>query len=127
MIKYHKRFSKEFKEEPVRLLLTGGKTAGGLGRELGVSGSSLTQWKKEVLQNGDHPEMVKPKSRRVNYAVLEQENLRLKQELPPVICRWAHLGAVPHGERCGSSVSLRRANGRRPIGSGIFVRTFKRP
>ena len=43
MSKYHKRFSKEFKEEAVRLLLTCGKTAEGLGRELGVTGTSLTQ------------------------------------------------------------------------------------
>jgi len=32
---YHKRFSKECKEEAVRLLLTSGKTAEDLGRELG--------------------------------------------------------------------------------------------
>ncbi len=84
MSKYHKRFSKEFKEEAVRLLLTSGKTAEGLGRELGVTGTSLAQWKKEALQNGDHPEAAKPKGLRVNYAILEQENLRLKQELATV-------------------------------------------
>jgi len=32
-----KRYSKEFKQEAVRLLLTSGKTAAELGRELGVS------------------------------------------------------------------------------------------
>jgi len=33
MSKYHKRFSKEFKEEAVCLLQTSGKTAEGLGHE----------------------------------------------------------------------------------------------
>ena len=84
MSKYHKRFSREFKEEAVRLLLTSGKTAEGLGRELGVTGASLIQWKKEALRNGDHPETAKPQGLRVNYAILEQENLRLKQELATV-------------------------------------------
>ncbi len=40
MSKYHIQFSKEFKAEAVRLLLTSGKTAEGLGRELGVTGTT---------------------------------------------------------------------------------------
>ena len=35
-----KRYTQEFKQEAVRLLLTGNKTAAQLGRELGVSGVS---------------------------------------------------------------------------------------
>lgn len=36
------------------------------------------------MRNGDHPEQAKPKGLRIHYAVLEQENLRLKQELERV-------------------------------------------
>ena len=41
MSNYAKRYSKEFKEEAVRLLMAGEKNAAQLGRELGVSGMSL--------------------------------------------------------------------------------------
>ena len=55
MSKYGNRYSKEFKEEAVRLLLTSGKTAEQLGRELGVTGQSLANWREEAIRNGDHP------------------------------------------------------------------------
>lgn len=77
----NKRYTREFKEEAVRLLLTGTKPAGQLARELGISDVSLYLWKKEALRNGDHPEQAKPKGLRIQYSVLQQENLRLKNEL----------------------------------------------
>jgi transposase len=81
MSKYSNRYSKEFKEEAVRLLLTGGKTAEQLGHELGVTGQSLANWREEAIRNGDHPEQAKLDSVRVHYSVLKLENERLKQEL----------------------------------------------
>lgn len=84
MTKRNKRYTQQFKEEAVRLLLTADKSAAQLGRELGVTGVSLGQWKREALRNGDHPEQAKPKGLRVHYSVLEQENLRLKGELERV-------------------------------------------
>lgn len=75
-----KRYTREFKQEAVRLLLTSEKPIQTVARELGVSDVSLGKWKKEALENGDHPEQAKPKGIRVHYAVLEQENLRLKKE-----------------------------------------------
>jgi transposase len=81
MNKFGNRYSKEFREEAVRLLLTSGKTAQQLGKELGMSGMSLGRWRDEALANGDHPEQAKPGGVRVNYAVLKLENQRLKQEL----------------------------------------------
>jgi len=80
MKNYGKRYTKEFKEEAVRLLLTSGKPTDRLARELGVSGVALAMWKREALRNGDYPEQIKRKGIRVNYAVLEQENLRLQKE-----------------------------------------------
>ena len=80
MNKYHKQYSQEFKEEAVRLLVTGNKSAEALGRELGVSGTALREWKQEALQNGGQPEAAKPDGLRINPALLEEENRRLKAE-----------------------------------------------
>ena len=79
--KHGNRYSQEFKQEAVRLLLTSGKTAKQLGQELGVSGMSLANWREEANRNGDHPEQAKLDSVRVHYSVLKLENQRLKQEL----------------------------------------------
>jgi len=84
MSKYGNRYSKEFKQEAVRLLLTGAKSAQQLGRELGVSGMSLANWREEAIRNGDHPEQAKLNGVRVHYSVLKLENERLKKELEVV-------------------------------------------
>jgi transposase len=39
-----KRFTKEFEEEAVRLLRTSGRTKREIGKDLGVSLSTLTRW-----------------------------------------------------------------------------------
>jgi hypothetical protein len=66
----------------VRLLLTSGKSVKVLARELGTSHVSLLNWKAEALHNGDFPQGAKPEGVRGNYAVLEQENIRLKISSP---------------------------------------------
>ena len=81
MSKYGNRYSKAFKEEAVRLLATSGKTAKELGRELGVSGMSLANWREEAIRNGDHPEQARLDGVRLHYSVLKLENARLKKEL----------------------------------------------
>ena len=81
MSKYGNRYSKEFKEEAVRLLATSGKTAQQLGRELGVTGMSLGRWRDQAIHNGDHPEQAKPEGVRLNYSTLRLENQRLRKEL----------------------------------------------
>lgn len=81
MSKYGNRYSQEFKQEAVRLLLTSGKTAKQLGQELGVTGVSLANWREEAIRNGDHPEQAQLDSVRVHYSVLKLENERLKKEL----------------------------------------------
>ena len=48
-----KRYSREFKQEAVRLLMTSGKTATQLGRDLGVSKMSLGTWREQAIGNGD--------------------------------------------------------------------------
>jgi transposase len=84
MSNYAKRYSKEFKQEAVRLLMTSGKPAHQLGKELGVTGMSLANWREEAIRNGDHPEEAKPDGLRIHYSVLKLENARLKKELETV-------------------------------------------
>lgn len=84
MSNYANRYSKEFKEEAVRLLLTSGKTAAQLGRELGVTKMSLANWRDQAIRNGDHPEQAKLEGVRIHYSVLKLENARLKKELETV-------------------------------------------
>src|SRR5215471_3169374 len=84
MSNYANRYSKEFKEEAVRLLMTSAKTAAQLARELGVSKMSLGNWREQAIRNGDHPEQAKPDGVRIHYSVLKLENARLKKELETV-------------------------------------------
>lgn len=82
--KYRKRYTREFKEEAVRLLLTTDKSVKELARELGTSHVSLLNWKEEALHQGGDLQKAKGQDNpgvRVNYAVLEQENIRLKKEV----------------------------------------------
>src|ERR1041385_3670743 len=81
MSKFGNRYSQAFKAEAVRLLLTSGKTARQLGRELGVTSMSLASWREEAIRNGDHPEQARLDGVRVHYAVLKLENDRLRKEL----------------------------------------------
>jgi transposase len=81
MSNYANRYRREFKEEAVRLLLTSGKTAQELGRELGVTGRSLANWKKQALEWGDYAELTRPPAVAIHPSVLELENQRLKKEL----------------------------------------------
>jgi transposase len=76
-----KRYTREFKQEAVRLLVTSDKPVYVLAEELGVSDTSLITWKREALRNGDHPEKAKPNAIQISRAVLEQENIRLKKEI----------------------------------------------
>jgi len=76
-----RRYSKTFKEEAVRLFLTGGKNAKQLAHELGTTSTSLAAWAEAAIRNGDHPGQVKPDGLHVHYSVLKLENARLKQEL----------------------------------------------
>ena len=72
------RYDVEFKQEAVRLLLTSGKTASQLARELGVSSWSLGRWKQEYLKTSGELE-VEGQTR--SAVEVEQENRQLRREL----------------------------------------------
>lgn len=53
MAKVQKTYTRELKEEAVRLAQTSGKPLAQVARELGISDSSIHQWRKELAQHGE--------------------------------------------------------------------------
>jgi transposase-like protein len=94
---YQKRYTREFKEEAVRLLLTTDKSVKELARELGTSHVSLLNWKEEALHRGGLVKDGKGQAGgvRVHYAVLEQEKRRHMER--------RRLRTVPPDELCEPS------------------------
>jgi transposase-like protein len=66
MAKVQKTYTREFKEEAVRLAQTSGKPITQVARELGISDTSIHQWRKELAQHGKEafPESRAPDSAR---------------------------------------------------------------
>jgi transposase len=52
MAKVQKTYTREFKEEAVRLAQTSGKPITQVTRELSIPDTSIHQWRKEVAQQG---------------------------------------------------------------------------
>ena len=80
------RYDAEFKQEAARLLLllTSGKTASQLTRELGVSSWSLGRWKQDYLQASGEIEIEGQMRSAVD---IEQENRQLRRELEAMRCQ----------------------------------------
>ena len=79
MGKIQKVYTKDFKEEAVRLAQTSGKPIAQIARELGISDSALHGWRKELAEHGT--EAFPGKGHQTE---LEEENRRLKRELERV-------------------------------------------
>jgi len=75
MGKIQKVYSKEFKEEAIRLAQTSGKPIAQIARELGISDSAMHGWRREVSEHG--PEAFPGKGHQTQ---IEEENRRLKRE-----------------------------------------------
>jgi transposase len=76
MHKVQKTYTAEFKREAVRLAQTSGKPIAQVARELGISDTSIHQWRKELTEHG--PEAFPGSG---HQTALEEENRRLKREL----------------------------------------------
>jgi transposase len=50
--KIQKVYTKEFKEEAVKLAQNSGKSTAQIARELGVSDSAIYQWQKQFVEKG---------------------------------------------------------------------------
>ena len=79
MAKVQKVYTREFKEEAVRLAQMSGKSIVQVARELGISDTSIHQWRKELAQRD---KQAFPGSG--HQTPLEEENRRLKRELDRV-------------------------------------------
>jgi transposase len=82
MAKVQKTYTKEFKEEAVRLFETSGKSAAQLASDLGVTDSSLYHWRKQLRQQGEqafpgHGQQTAPEE---ELRRLRRENEILRQE-----------------------------------------------
>jgi transposase len=69
-------FTKEFKENAVRLLVDGNERLSALSKRLGVSESVLGRWKREAKQSG--PDAFPGKG---HQTALDEENRRLRKEV----------------------------------------------
>jgi transposase len=79
MQKVQKTYTPEFKREAVQLAQTSGKPIAQVARSLGISDTSIHQWRKELAEHGHE---AFPGSG--HQTVLEEENRRLKRELERV-------------------------------------------
>lgn len=79
MHKVQKTYTPEFKWEAVRLAQTSGKPIAQVVRELGISDTSIHQWRKGLAERGSE---AFPGSG--HQTALEEENRRLKRELERV-------------------------------------------
>lgn len=79
MQKVQKTYTPEFKREAVRLAQTSGKPLAQVARELGISDTSIHQWRKELSEHGSE---AFPGSG--HQTVQEEEIRRLKRELDRV-------------------------------------------
>ena len=76
MQKVQKTYTPEFKREAVRLAQTSGKPIAQVARELGISDTSIHQWRKELTE---HSSQAFPGSG--HQTAQEEEVRRLKREL----------------------------------------------
>ncbi len=76
MQKVQRTYTLEFKREAVWLAQSSGKSIAQIARELGISDSSIHQWRKELAEHGSE---AFPGSG--HQIALEEENRRLKREL----------------------------------------------
>ena len=76
MKKVQKTYTQEFKREAVRLAQSSGKSIAKAGSRVGISDSSIHQWRKELAEHGPG---AFPGSG--HQTALEEENRRLKREL----------------------------------------------
>jgi transposase len=76
MHKVQKTYTAEFKREAVRLAQTSGKPITHIARELGISDTSIHQWRKDLAEHG--PEAFPGSGHQTTQ---EEEVRRLKREL----------------------------------------------
>jgi len=95
MTKVRKQYSREFKQEAVRLLETSGKSASELERELGIGKSNLSRWKRKFAADGEHAfpghGRLTPEQERLRQLERELETVRQERDiLKKAVAIFAH-------------------------------------
>ena len=82
MRKERRTYSREFKEEAVRLVAEGGRSGHEVALELGIPPSSLNRWRKQLASEGRQafPGKGRQKASEEELRRLERENEVLRQE-----------------------------------------------
>jgi transposase len=82
MGKSRKVYTRQFKEETLRLLETGGRSANQLEQELGIGKGCITRWKQELASEGEQafPGHGRPPADEERLRRLERENAVLREE-----------------------------------------------
>jgi transposase len=90
MQKVQKIYTAEFKREAVRLAQTSGKSIEQVARELGISDTSIHQWRKELAEHGSqafagsgHQTAQEEEVRRLKR---ELEIVKQERDILPVVC-----------------------------------------
>ena len=83
--KPYKTYTKEFKQEAVRLMEESGRPAAEIAQELGIRRNQLYKWKEQLQSQGEEAFKGKrgrpKKENQSELTTLRQENERLKEEL----------------------------------------------
>ena len=83
--KPYKTYTKEFKQEAVRMMEESGRPAAEIAMELGIRRNQLYKWKEQLLSQGGQAfsgNRGRPKKENQSeLTTLRQENERLKEEL----------------------------------------------
>jgi transposase len=77
-------YSKEFKEEAVRLMESSGRPAAEIAMELGIRRNQLYKWKEQMENKGDKAFSGRGRPKKEDQseiATLRQENERLREEV----------------------------------------------
>lgn len=75
-----RKFSKEFKEETVKLANQSGVTLNQLGAELGLNPNMISRWRRELSESGSGAFRGKGHARDEEMARLKRELARVKKE-----------------------------------------------
>jgi transposase len=111
MQKVQKTYTPEFKREAVRLAQTSGKPIAQVARELGISDTSIHQWRKELSEHGREafPGSGHQTAQEEELRQLKRELERVRQERDILKRQWPSFRAasrkVPVHRRSSAGVS----------------------
>ena len=82
--KPYQTYTKEFKQEAVRLMETSNRPSSEIAMELGIRRNQLYKWKEQLAEQGDNAFKNRGRPKKENQSeltTLQQENNRLREEV----------------------------------------------